>query len=93
MGRYLEDYEYLGDLPKGITKPHWDLDQFNGRCCVTPEFPDGTYAYFVTVDEDGVPAFPFVLGPQYCGEVKGGVVGDIPLNPEVEVHFEHEEEP
>lgn len=90
LGRYLEDYEYLGDLPTGIAKPDWDLDQFNGRCCVTPEFPNGTYAYFVTIDVAGEPAFPYVLGPQYCGEASGGIVrAGIPL--EANLHFDHRE--
>ena len=25
-----------------------DLDEHNGRFCITPEFPEGTYAYFAT---------------------------------------------
>ena len=29
-----------------------DLDEFGGRYCVTPQFPDGTYAYFYSVDVD-----------------------------------------
>jgi hypothetical protein len=39
-GTYVADYEYV--------EGHGDLDQCNGRLCVTPEFPDGTYAYFLT---------------------------------------------
>jgi hypothetical protein len=27
----------------------FDLDEYNGRWCVTPEFPNGTYAYFVAI--------------------------------------------
>ncbi len=38
LGTYIEDYEY--DANNG------DLDQYNGRMCVTPEYPNGTYAYF-----------------------------------------------
>ena len=26
------------------------LDINNGRFCVTPEYPQGTYAYFITID-------------------------------------------
>ena len=26
------------------------LDENNGRFCVTPEYPNGTYAYFATFD-------------------------------------------
>ena len=38
-GFFIEDFEYRGD---------GDLDEYNGRFCITPEFPNGTYAYFVT---------------------------------------------
>ena len=30
------------------------LDEHNGRFCRTPEFPNGVYAYFMTVDSLGV---------------------------------------
>ncbi len=46
-----------------------DLDQYNGRWCVTPEYPSGTYAYFVATDSSGSPAYPFVVGPYYYGTV------------------------
>lgn len=59
LGRYVEDYDYVAGLG--------DLDQYNGRFTVTPEFPGGTYAYFVTINDDGSPAFPFILGMQYYG--------------------------
>ena len=39
LGFFIEDYEYLGN---------GDLDEHNGRFCITPEFPEGTYAYFAT---------------------------------------------
>ena len=44
------------------------LDPNNGRICNTPEYPedlypDGIYAYFVTVDEDdALPVFPYYVG-------------------------------
>lgn len=31
------------------------LDECNGRYCVTPEFPDGTYAYFLTTEWPVIP--------------------------------------
>jgi YHYH protein len=63
FGRYLEDNDYLGDL--GFTQgTHFDLDEFNGRFCVTPEFPNGTYAYFTAISTNG----------QYYGNPNGGVV-------------------
>ena len=45
IGHYIEDYAYLGDCGKKLGKD-FDLDELNGRWCVTPEFPNGTYAYF-----------------------------------------------
>lgn len=64
LGRYLEDYDYIEGLG--------DLDQYNGRTTVTPEFPNGTYAYFITLDSGGNPAFPYVLGGQYYGTASAG---------------------
>ena len=59
LGFYLEDFEYVNGLG--------DLDDYNGRTCVTPDYPAGTYAYFATVDTQGESAFPYILGPQYYG--------------------------
>ncbi len=42
------------------------LDKHNGRYCKTPEFPDGVYAYFCTLDTNNVPEFPYVIGDEYC---------------------------
>ena len=56
MGTYIEDYEYVEGLG--------DLDQYNGRFCVTPEYPLGVYAYFCTLDgTTGNPKFPYFVGP------------------------------
>lgn len=54
-GAFLDDYYY--DSTVGT------LDEYNGRYCVTPEYPNGTYAYFTTVDEASVPQFPYIIGP------------------------------
>lgn len=67
LGAFLEDHEYVPGLG--------DLDVHNGRSCVTPEYPVGTYAYFVTLDENLDPAFPYVLGPTYYGTVQPGNTG------------------
>lgn len=85
VGHYLEDYEYLGDL--GFTQGvDFDLNEHNVRFCVTPEFPEGTYAYFVCIEEDGTPAFPYNIGRTYFGNSVGGVTNTIPAN--AVVHFE-----
>ena len=72
LGRYSGDYDYLGDRGQiqGPTGP-FDLDQYNGRICTTPEFPGGTYAYFVTNNAAGSPVFPYMLGKQYYGTKTG----------------------
>ncbi len=54
LGSFIEDYEYV----KGLGT----LDEYNGRFCVTPEFPDGAYCYFM-VDE-----FPHVIGIKYFSD-------------------------
>jgi hypothetical protein len=41
------------------------LDRHNGRFCVTPDYPDGVYAYFCTIDENNAPVFPYVIGDEY----------------------------
>ena len=58
-GQFVDDYEY--------TFQEGDLDPYNGRFCKTPEYPDGIYAYFITIDasEAGLPVFPYIIGPQF----------------------------
>ena len=79
LGAYIEDFEYIVGLG--------DLDEYNGRYCVTPEYPNGTYAYFVTIDEFYDPVYPYTPGPYYYGITQGsGNIGpesghhDIPSN-------------
>ena len=71
IGHYIEDNDYLGDL--GVVKGTntYDLDEYNGRFCVTPEFTNGTYAYFVTITSNGAPAYPYNLGRSYYGNPTG----------------------
>jgi YHYH protein len=76
LGRYVEDYDFLGDLGK-TQGADFDLDLYNGRFCITPEYPNGTYAYFLGIDASGQPAFPYVLGRQYYGTPSGGNVPTI----------------
>ena len=69
LGHYQEDYEYVTGLG--------DLDGFNGRFCVTPEYPNGTYAYFATVDKHWNSVYPYLIGSSYYGVVTGGRVNAI----------------
>ena len=67
LGCFLEDYEFVSGLG--------DLDARNGRFCKTPEYPNGTYAYFVTIDENQIPVYPYVLFGTYYGVVTAGNMG------------------
>lgn len=60
-GAFIEDYVYIENSGT--------LDQFNGRYCVTPDFPDGTYAYFITQDVNDKPYYPYIIGPSFYGDV------------------------
>jgi hypothetical protein len=76
FGRYMEDNDYLGD--HGYTQGvDFDLDEHNGRYCVTPDFPNGTYAYFVAIAADGTPVFPYNIGRAYYGNPTGASVSAI----------------
>ena len=66
-GFFTNDYVYDGS---------GDLDEYNGRFCKTPEFPNGVYAYFTTVNTTAVesggqfksyrkPEFPYFIGDKY----------------------------
>ncbi len=76
LGHYIEDFDYLGDLGK-TQGTDFDLDQYNGRFCVTPEFPNGTYAYFMSIESDGTPRFPYNIGRWYYGNPTGSSVTSI----------------
>jgi hypothetical protein len=62
LGTFAEDYEYA--------RGSGDLDEFNGRFTRTPEYPDGTYAYFLTTDEAGRLGYPYLIGPRFYGRVQ-----------------------
>ena len=65
-GFFIEDYFFTN---KG------DLDKHNGRFCVTPDYPNGTYAYFSTFEQTvaskgpfknfKTPAFPYTVGDTF----------------------------
>ena len=70
-GFFVEDYTHKKSSDDTV------LDENNGRFCITPEFPTGTYAYFATVsniaENSGVfknyfkPIFPYLIGDNYKG--------------------------
>ena len=70
IGFFVEDYVYTGN---------GDLDECNGRFCITPEYPNGVYAYFTTINNGSVdssgkfenykkPVFPYFIGNTYKSE-------------------------
>lgn len=61
LGYFREDYEFVAG-----PSPDY-LDVHNGRFCVTPEYPNGIYAYFATVKSDWNSAYPYVVGPTFYG--------------------------
>ena len=67
LGAYQEDYKFVAGSG--------DLDVHNGRFCVTPEYPSGTYAYFVTLDASLAPQYPYTIGLTYYGIVQAGNTG------------------
>lgn len=75
LGYFREDYEF-------INHPGQEdyLDLHNGRFCVTPEYPNGSYCYFATVDLEWNSAYPYLIGPTYYGIVNGGEVSSISEN-------------
>lgn len=67
VGFFVEDYSFQNS---------GNLDEHNGRFCKTPDFPNGVYAYFATINSgkpngDGPfknykePVFPYLLGDSY----------------------------
>ena len=67
LGAYQEDYLY--------TAGSGDLDDHNGRWCKTPEYPAGTYCYFVTIGANLLPVYPYTIGLTYYGTVQAGNMG------------------
>ena len=61
LGYFREDYEYV------VNSNTEYLDDHNGRFCITPEFPNGTYCYFATVDKNWNSAYPYAVGPTFYG--------------------------
>ena len=57
LGSFVNDYTY--NHKSGL------LDDNNGRFCITPDFPKGTYAYFLTIDSNQNPQFPYFIGENF----------------------------
>ena len=68
LGYFREDYEYIAQTGQDY------LDVHNGRFCITPEYPNGIYCYFATVDANWNSAYPYVVGPTFYGTKTGAKV-------------------
>jgi hypothetical protein len=62
LGYFREDYEFLSHAGQEDY-----LDVHNGRVCKTPDYPNGIYCYFATVDANWNSAYPYVVGPTFYG--------------------------
>ena len=69
-GFFVEDFTYKEKTDETV------LDANNGRFCITPQYPNGVYAYFATISDTGaeqggqfnsykLPTFPYLLGDNY----------------------------
>jgi hypothetical protein len=69
-GFFIEDYTHYEVNDDTV------LDENNGRFCITPDFPNGTYAYFATINDGNAdssgsfsgykrPVFPFIIGNSF----------------------------
>lgn len=72
LGYFREDYEFLAHA--GLEDY---LDEHNGRFCVTPEYPNGIYCYFATVDANWNSAYPYAVGPYFYGNKTASKVTSI----------------
>jgi hypothetical protein len=61
-GYFIEDYEYIPNKSQ--------LDEHNGMFITDRKelFPEGTYAYFMTIDSNGNPVYPYVIGETFKNE-------------------------
>ncbi|MAZ36591.1 MAG: hypothetical protein CL842_03975 [Crocinitomicaceae bacterium] len=71
IGTFREDYEWTANTDESY------LDEHNGRFCITPEYPNGIYCYFATVDSNYNSVYPYLVGPTYYGNVTGEKVTSI----------------
>ena len=71
LGYFREDYEFVANAVSDY------LDVHNGRICKTPEYPNGIYCYFSTVDAKWNSAYPYVVGPTFYGVVSASKVTSV----------------
>jgi hypothetical protein len=73
LGYFREDYQYN---ETSTATPDY-LDEHNGRFCITPEYPNGIYCYYATVDANWNSSYPYAVGPNYYGVKTAAKVNSI----------------
>ncbi len=71
-GYFREDYEFVSHP----NDPSY-LDIHNGRFCKTPEYPNGIYCYFATVDANLNSSYPYAVGPTFYGKYTNAKVTSV----------------
>jgi len=64
LGAFVEDYTFDAEA---YAEGTCDLDMYNSRIAKTPEYPEGTRVYVMTLDDAGTVTYPFVFGTKYWG--------------------------
>lgn len=78
LGYFREDYEWIAHEGEDDY-----LDVHNGRFSITPEYPNGIYAYFATVDDNWNSTYPYVVGPTFYGVKENRKVNTVTEDTEV----------
>jgi hypothetical protein len=74
LGSFANDYEFTQQSTNNY------LDNHNGRFCKTPEYPEGNYCYFATIDSNTKSIYPFLTTPELYGKVVQNKTNQIPAN-------------
>jgi hypothetical protein len=74
LGSFANDYEFTQHTTNDY------LDKHNGRFCKTPEYPEGNYCYFATIDSNTKSIYPFLTTPELYGKMQQNRTNQIPAN-------------
>jgi hypothetical protein len=58
-GFFVEDFYYNKTISNG------NLDEYNGMFIKNNDYPNINYGYFFTIDEEGNPQYPYLIGPKF----------------------------
>ncbi|MEY4342898.1 MAG: Synechococcus phage, partial [Pseudomonadota bacterium] len=58
-GFFIDDYYYNKIESNG------DLDEYNGMFVDNKDFPNINYGYFFTINDEGNPQYPYLIGPKF----------------------------